>query len=262
LLAGCGRFGFGEASADAPGGDAAPASGPWNAPTLIDLGLPSLDDPSMTADGLELFCNQGPLVFVSTRAAPTDPWPAPTQVTSLPSPFFSPHISDDGLTLWGANGVVDIVVTTRSDRTDSFGPTTTVTEVSSPATDDGPAVTSDGLVMVFDSNPTGSTHLYLSSRAAVTLPWSTPALIAELAVTTGARPDLSVDKLTIYFEAMNDLYFAQRATIQDPFGAPQLIPELSPSTTAEFDPWISIDQHHMLFASSRTGDVQLYEAAR
>lgn len=122
-LAGCGRLGFAPVSTSLDGGsdDSAdatdgapdafmPPSGPFGTPTMITgLGaVGSNDDPSMTADLLELFLESdrsggvgaGDL-YVATRLVITDPFSPPVNLAVLNTAGddVTPSISGDGLTL-------------------------------------------------------------------------------------------------------------------------------------------------------------------
>lgn len=57
---------------------------PWGTPTSLMLPA-NADDPSMTADALELYFNLGGDICVSTRETATDPWGAEVKVEELSS---------------------------------------------------------------------------------------------------------------------------------------------------------------------------------
>jgi hypothetical protein len=279
LVAACGRVGF-VASHDAALGDAAfgdvavgdveaDASSVWGAPQMVDLGITSLDDPSMTSDGLEIYVNCGTNVCGSERVMPGDVWTTAVMLTSLPAGAYSPHLSADGLTLW----VVQIVppsaiyVTTRGAHTDSWGALQSIPEITSGAGDDGPAVTNDGLVMVFDSLRNGSQAIFITSRPTTAVAWATPTAIAEInAVGSVARPHLTDDRLSIYFQGPGlvsggDIWYAHRATATDPFDPPQRVTEVNTSSD-EQDPWVSADQRTLLVSSNRDGLYKIWQALR
>lgn len=279
--AGCGRIGFGLGSdqgADAPllddGGRAVDVNLalPWRAPVRIDLGLAAVDDPSMTADGLEMYVNTPSAeVFVSRRATTADPWPPATRVTSLAGSVYSPHLSADGLTLWAAVAPPSrIVVTTRSTRTDSWAPLQDVVEVADPAGDDAPFVGPDGLVMVFDSRRNGGADptLFVSERASLPAAWGAPSLLSPrvaAVATFGGRPAISADRLTVYFQGDgvpgNDIWQMQRNSVAEAFADP--VPAAAFNSTGnEEDPWVSADHRTALFISNRSGQFQLWQATR
>ncbi len=264
---GCGRVAF-DVTVDGPARDASPDAfvlGAWSNPTPVAITGNPFDDPSMTLDGLELYMNQGPIVLASTRATTADPWSPPLAVAGLPATFYSPHISGDGLTLWGViqNGTFDIAVATRTTRQAPWTMTTTVLEVSSTTSDDdGPAVTSDRLTMVVESQRNGPRDVFLASRTSTLQPWSTPTpVMAITAAGGGGRPHITDDRLAIYFEAAGDIWITTRASTSDAFGTPHVVSELS-SPQAEQDPWISADQRHAIFGSNRSGQFQLWESFR
>jgi hypothetical protein len=252
-------------SSDTTSSDASLGTGPWSGLTMLDLGM-AFDDPTMTGDGLELYVNTGGSVYVSTRASPTDAWSLATMVTSLPPPIYSPHLSYDGLTLYAAVPTPSRIITTsRTARTDSWGPYQAIPEISDPAGDDAPAVTSDGLTMVFDSMRTGQS-VFLTTRPATSSTWSTPVELPELTAPGFAgRPHLTDDLLSIYFQgpgltAANDIWVAHRASPTAPFDPPQRVAETD-SNGGEEDAWLSADQHVMLFCSGRNG-VAIWQLTR
>jgi hypothetical protein len=264
---GCGRLAF-DPSVDARGVDAVPADvalGAWSDPTVVAITGSPYDDPSMTADGLVLYMNQGAAVLASTRGSTADAWSAPAPVIGLPSTFYSPHISADGLTLWGTiqGATFDVGVATRADRLSPWAMTMTIAEVSSAASDDdGPSVTNDQLTLLLDSRRDGPLQIYESSRTSVIQPWSPAVPVNEInSIGGGGRPHMTDDRLAIYFEANNDIWIATRASANAPFDPPHVVPELS-SAMSEQGPWVSADQRHVMFGSNRGGTFQIWEAFR
>lgn len=272
-VAGCGRFKFDPGAtkiADAADSDAAAPTGPWGTPMAINIGITGIDDPSMTGDGLELTVNSGSSVSVSDRPTPADAWSMATVLASLPAPVYSPHLSRDGLTLWvvtNGTSASQIVVTTRAARTDSFGPYQQIPEITSGLGEDGPAVTNDGLVMVFDSKRSGTSGIYITSRPDLASPWGTPIAISEVnALGSIVRPHLTDDRLSLYFQGPGnanggDIYYASRATATSLFDTPQRLAEVSSDADDE-DPWVSADQHVLLLSSNRDGVQKIWQSTR
>lgn len=173
VFAGCGRVAFDpvtpedaatDARADATISDApvdAAGFGPWSPPAMVTAGgaMALGDDPSVTADGLELYFNDDRVIRVATRATISAPWSAPTAASGLGGMVFSPFVSADGLTMWGLDTALDIVVATRVSRSSVWSQATRIAAVSSGADDDGPSVTADGLTMVLDSTRDGDRDL-------------------------------------------------------------------------------------------------------
>jgi hypothetical protein len=279
VSAACGRVSFdplGDATTGATDGvdaiDAMTGIGPWSTPVALDIGLTTVDDPTMTADGLEMYVNTlGAQVYATTRATTNDPWQPATLVTTLPGAVYSPHLSADGLTLWAViTSPSHIVVTTRTARTVSWAPVQDIPEVSDPAGDDGVAVTNDGLAMVFDSHRKGvpDPAMYLSTRPTTSSTWSTPVPLSELdAAGGGGRPHLTDDRLSIYFEGAglnageDDVWYAHRATPAAAFDPPQRLTEVN-SPMDDEDPWVSADQRVFLVSSVRSGTYLIWQATR
>ncbi|HEY7171200.1 MAG TPA: hypothetical protein VH417_10165 [Vicinamibacterales bacterium] len=88
----------------------------------------------------------------------------------------------------------------------SFGPGTLVAELSTPYFDRKPAVSRDGLTMVFSSNRPGglgNLDLWASTRVTTSEPWSPPVNLGST-VNSGnndAGPALSFNGLTLYFQS-------------------------------------------------------------
>jgi hypothetical protein len=58
-----------------------------------------------------------------------------------------------------------------------------------------------------------------------------------------------------------DFYVASRLDTGDPFGPAQPIAELN-TDSSDSDAWLSDDLRHIVFASDRSGDWEIYEALR
>jgi hypothetical protein len=117
----------------------------------------------------------------------------------------------------------------RADR--SFGPASPVAELNSAGNDIQPNVRKDGLEVVLSSNHTyggaqGGQDIYVSTRASVDDPWSTPTNLGTAANTAASetRPSLSRDAETLYFgrapgpEGMSDIYRATREKLKEQGG--------------------------------------------
>ncbi len=109
----------------------------------------------------------------------------------------------------GGLGGDDIYATTlQPDET--FGPAVLVPELSSPASDSGPALRRDGLEMFLASDRLGSiigpnglpsTDLWISTRPSTSDPWSTPVNLGPVvnSVFIDGGPELSFDGTALYF---------------------------------------------------------------
>jgi Tol biopolymer transport system component len=215
-------------------------------------------------------------IWVSTRASTSDPWGAPTAVTAVNSPSgeTTPEVSFDGLTLYlasnrpGGFGDNDIYVSTRSSRVAGWIAPVHVPELSTDGGDTGAAPNAGGLLMVIAIRPVDHWDLYLSSRPSTADAWSAPATISELN-TAGleATGFLSPGGFHLFYchypagSTDRDLYLASRPSLGDSFGTPAELTELN-SVANDEDPWVSSDLRHIYFASSRGGNLDIYEAWR
>jgi Tol biopolymer transport system component len=253
--------------------------GPWGAPHPMFLtSVADDDDPSLTADMLELYFNRDRDVYVSTRSTTSAPWSPPSLVAELSTPSFetTPEVSGDGLTLYlasdraGGLGGIDIYVATRATRNDPWSVPAPVDALDSMTVDGAAYVTDDRTTAVIGTDRKANTDhdLFVSVRTDADQPWPTPVELA--AVNSPAAdwsPMLSKDKLTLYFVSYRsgggDLYVSHRTEPTAAFPAPAPIAELS-TPAAEADPWISPDGHHLVFTTDRDhlGIESLYEASR
>jgi hypothetical protein len=255
-VVGCGRIAF-DPRGDM-GGPTDGALGAWGPAT--PLAIPNLpataDDPTMTADELELYFNTGtnPMtIVVSTRTDRTAPWT--TAVDIGLGYTFSPHISSDGLSLWASCGG-DVCVATRASRAAAWSALVVIAELTSPGYDDGPSVTGDELTMVFDSERVGGVgdkDIWTTTRPDRASPWGPPVLIGDVVSTVDPelRPHLSDDRRRLYYQAFGpagnfDLWLAERPDPSAPFATRRPLSELSTAGYDE-DPWESTDGHHLLW---------------
>lgn len=284
LLVGCGRLGFddqpgvmpADARHDAP--DASPPTGPFGTPAPVaDINTTSAeDDPSLTADGLELYFNSnrpggtgGNDMWVATRAAIGDPWGTPRAISELNTTGddATPVVSHDGLTLYwaapGAGGAKDLYVATRPDRASSWSGKQRIVELASAADEAGPAITRDALALYFARDPSGTDDIYVATRAAVGDSWGAPAAVVELnaAGVLDSEPSVNdTDTFVIWYSARsgnNDLWSARRASPAQPWGTATPLAELN-TAAAESDPWLSPDERVLYFAR----DNDLFVATR
>jgi hypothetical protein len=258
--------------------------GPFGPPTIIaelaDVAVD--DDPTITADRLELFFNSdrapgpgGGDIFVTTRASVSAPWGTPTVVPELSSTSgeTTPKISSDGLTIYFASDRLgagyDLFVSTRASRTSAWSTPSAVVELNTAFRETGASMSPTELSLVLTSDRDGNTDSYLATRTSPTAAWSTPVAIAE-ANSPGyeADPCLTHQDRVLVFESdrpgsdgLGDLYIATRASSAVPFDPPVPLTELN-SPTYEEDAFISDDLHYVLFSSYRSGNWEIYEASR
>ncbi len=260
------------------GDNAGVPDGPWGEPTLLfPTSVADDDDPSLTADRLELYFNRDQDVYAAIRPTTSAPWSEPVRVAELSTPGFetTPEISEDGLTIYLATAPagdpdLDIYVATRPTRFASWGALVVVDALSSTTVDGAAFISADQRTAVFGTDRTANTDhdLYLSERASPELAWPAPMELAALhSSASDWSPMLSADKLTLYFVSYRsgggDLYVSHRASLDDAFDSPSLIEELT-TPAAEADPWVSPDGHHLVFTTDRdhAGIESLYESSR
>ncbi len=257
--------------------------GPWSPPTEVMLPLVgSLDDPSLTDDGRQLFFGYTPFgsgvdedIWVAERASIATPWGVPTRLSMTTANDTTGRISGDGLTLLFASDRVSsdfrIYRTTRARPDDAFGNVTVVNELTEGGSDTySPATSRDGLGLVICSNRMGGRaldeSLFYAQRTTTAGSWSTPVKLDELASEEPDCDPWTPDPLTIYFVrgplATSDIYVATRSTPSGAYGPPTLVTEVN-SPVRDSDPWVSADGKTMYFASTRNGGAsKIYVSTR
>ena len=165
------------------GGGGMEPLGPWSDPVIVaELADPEDDDdPSMTADGLEVFINShrngngtGADIWVAKRATRNDLWGPPEIVAELSSPNTETNhnVSPDGLTMWLLSDRDDptasllMYVSTRLDRDSPWSTPVVETNLESQNINDVGGVTSDGLLLLGHLNVMDvSSELVMLERA-------------------------------------------------------------------------------------------------
>jgi Tol biopolymer transport system component len=169
-------------------------------------------------------------------------------------------------------GQNDIWVSRKTTASDPWGPSTLVTELSSPQNDEDPEVSVDGLIMYFTSDRGGDgRHLYASRRRTRDTPWESPARVDTLGSSTLDEAP-SVDRGQLYL-----VFASQRGTAS----APHLFAAMRPDASAAWqsaaeitalssnwldsDPALFSDGRALVFASRRLtqgGATDLFQATR
>jgi Tol biopolymer transport system component len=273
--------GTSDAGTDAAGGDArvdAMTSPAWGAPiALTALNSTAADaDPTMTADGLELFFSSsrtgtvgGFDIWVASRIDVNDPFTVVTRVAAVCSvvPDDSPAISADGLTLHftsprGTSGTHDVYIATRPTRTAAFTTPVIVAALSTDTDDElNVGLSEDQLVVIVDRlGPAGDRDLFQRTRSGPSQPWG-----AELRLTTANSPDtdaspgLDGSGEVLYFHSNRNgsngfvLYRTERTQLGDTFSTPVPILELDVDGASDGNPFITPDEQTMVFDSNRPG---------
>jgi hypothetical protein len=245
----------------------------------------SLDSgPSLSSDGLTLYFassvrtgGQGLFdIWTATRSTRFGLFgPAVNLGATVNSSLHEvgPSISLDGLSLFfhsGPAGFLDLYVATRATTNDGFGtPVNLGAGVNSSFNEANPDMSADGLTLVFQSDRPGGfsdQDLYIATRPNTSLPF---AAAANLGPTINGfagqgSASLSADSLSLFFaggDGLADLFVSTRASLIGSWGAPvNLGPNVNGVFSDDFGD-IAWDGLSIVFASERTGQRHLYEAA-
>ncbi len=226
------------------------------------------DDPSLTADQLEIFFERSADIFSARRKAATAPWDPPAVVTELSSQENDscPSISSDGLTIYFSSsrggsetkGKLDIWFAKRPTRLDPWGIPQPATQLNSSEDDKGPTMTLDEQVIVLSSTRSGGSgalDVFIAQQPASLPGWPTPT---PLGINTAANDEAPWidDGATLLVFASNrnggkgcsDLWFSRRKSKNDSFATPSLIGVVNTSAN-ETDPWLSSDLRTLYFSN-------------
>src|SRR5262249_5860476 len=117
---------------------------------------------------------------------------------------YDAQLSADGLELFFVRGTATTWDLWHAKRADSSLPFTAglvLTELATSNLEEtDPALTEDGLTLVFKSNRITGQHAWQATRANKTTPFSTPALVAGLEDIPVFGLDVSPDGTTIYYD--------------------------------------------------------------
>jgi Tol biopolymer transport system component len=145
-----------------------------------------------------------------------------------------------------------------------FGGEQNLAEVNSADYDLSPAISADGLTLIFTSDRAdgaGGYDLWLASRTSPSGSFGAPENMAELnSPDSDSAPELSADGLTLFFASDRgggqgdfDLWFATRPDSTSAFGAPENLVEVNTEHT-ERAPSISSDGETLYFSSDRPSE--------
>jgi Tol biopolymer transport system component len=168
-----------------------------NAGPMVNNGRTWDSEPSLTADGLQLFfcsdrdtANKDVNLWSCSRSSLSEPWAPAVRLNSEVNSRASdlcPAISGDGKTLYftssrqGGSGGRDIWSASRPSVSDEFTNVTNLgPDVNSPQDEHGVFLSNDGLVLMFASRRSGGRgdyDLYFSSRSTVDSPFGKPTAI-------------------------------------------------------------------------------------
>jgi WD40 repeat protein/tRNA A-37 threonylcarbamoyl transferase component Bud32 len=179
----------------------------------------------------------------------------------------NPALSADGLTLLfgstrpGGHGFEDLWMSTRTAISEPFGKPVNLGEtVNSSFLEGGPALSADGLTLMFHSDrPSGQGNrdLWMCTRASLADPFGEPVNLGPKVNSKGKemQPGLSADNLTLLF-ALNvqdhwDLWTCTRESLTDSFGEPSKLDPTVNSGVQNMGPALSEDGLTLLFSSFR-----------
>jgi hypothetical protein len=202
----------------------APFGNPVNAGAGVNFGGTSAH-PAVSQDGLTLIYNSGNApaerLYQATRPSRSGPFGTAVSLGDLVGnqALESPSLSSDGLTLFftvwdAAHATNDIYQATRNDVGDPWGNVVMLaSDINVPGYNDAqPSISSDGLMLFFNSNRPGGFggfDLYVASRPSLEAPWE-PAVNLGSQVNTAdddKGPGISADGSLLYFaKGEMDLY--------------------------------------------------------
>lgn len=272
----------GVGGAGASGGGGSAPLGPFGPPEPItDLNsTANEDDPTMTGDQLEVYFDSNRAgssgasdIWFSKRMAVGDDWPLPKVAVELSSGAVdtSPEISPDGLTMFlssnrdGSDN--DVYVSTRQNRDETWTTPMPVDSLNSDSGEYGVGFMPDLLHLVLASTRDGTFDLFGARRMTVNAAWGTPGPLME--INSGdleSDPWIDASGTVLYFTGGPrtgniDIFTAERASPTGTFATPTVVAEIS-GESADQDPWLSPDMRTVLFASNRSGSLDLYMAER
>jgi Tol biopolymer transport system component len=138
--------------------------------------------------------------------------------------------------------------------------------INSSALDWSPAISADGLSLVFCSNRPdgiGKTDLWMTRRSTTDDPWSEPVNLGPPVNSPDveATPSISADGLLLFFQSNRpggygggaDIWVTRRKTTDDPWSEPVNLGPVVSTWGFDGNPSISADGSTLYFASNRPG---------
>lgn len=216
-------------------------------------------------------------LYIAKRTTITSDFGTPTALPGVAAgtDVRFPSLRGDGLSLYakvvggGGQGLGDVFVSTRTSLFAAFGTLAPVPLINSPSDDGNPFIREDGAALYFGSTRTGATDIYRAAVGPLGI-MSSPQAVAEInSVKNDTSPAVTPDDLTIYFAsardtngAARDIYVARRTSTTMPFGTPTVVAELASPTSDDLPTWISRDGCRLYFTSDRSGNNDVWLAAR
>jgi hypothetical protein len=248
----------------------------------------SSDDagPALARDGLMLlFHSDRPGgrgqtdLWMCKRASLSEPFGQPVNLGPTVNSNFhdmDAALSTDGLTLLfesdrpGGHGQRDLWMCKRASSSEPFGqPVNLGPTVNSNFHDGQPALSQDGLMLLFSSHRTGGhgkSDLWMCTRASLNQSFGKPVNLGS--TVNSSNPDygpaLSADGLTLLFHSYPrvrrigkraaDLWMCTRPSLSEQFGRPvNLGPTINNGNFGDWQPALSADGHTLIFCSDRPG---------
>lgn len=271
-------------SSDSTGEPTDEPLGPFDAPVAVaelNDAVAAEDDPTLTADMLEIYFGSTRSgledVWMSTRASLADPWDSPVLVGTISSGATDTlvEVSGDGLFILVASdrmlfGDHDVYYAQRGARDQPWPTPQPLPGAANPGPSDFGVTPSPDLMSAYLCRiPSGQSDIYEGPADFVAWVISEPTLVAEL---SSPGEDCSVSSSQsgreIFLETTRpattfgwNLFVATREDPAYPWQAPVEVAELN-SNADDQDPWLSPDRRTLYFASSRSGNSELYVATR
>jgi len=246
-----------------------------------------------TSDGLEMYIDRGYTggngdLWVLKRASVNDDWGTPVNlgpaVNSSQEDAIA-SISADGLTLYfqsnrpGGFGSYDIYVTTRTSRSDPWGPAVNMgPTINSSTTDADVWISTNGLELYFLSYRSGGyglSDIWVARRATENDPWGVPVNLGPPVNSgyTEQSQSLSPDGLLLLFSDLNsttsprpggygacDMWMTRRASLSDLWQTPANLGPKVNGPAIECLPRISPDGRTLYFCGTRSGAWDVWQA--
>jgi len=247
----------------------------WSEPKLLSVNDPEAgeQDPAMSFDGTELYFTSTRSggagrqdIWKATRASLMEEWGQPTLATALSTELheFTPELSSDALHIWicrTQDGSISLFESSRPDRQTAWSVPSLVSGLGGNPIGLSPAVSSDGLTLLFSrSNSDLNFDILRATRASLGENFGEPAPVAEInTIEDDWDPSLSSDG-TIYYSRSGDI-FSRPRNLDGTYGQETPVWDVN-TPEFEFDPWISADGKILLFASRRSGNEEIYEVHR
>lgn len=193
---------------------------------------------------------------------------APQIALATPAVEYDPFVSADELSLFYAAGG-EIWESTRSSRSEPFGPPQRRMDLTSGAGESKLSMTADGMTAYFNSARGGTSDVWRATRSSPTGMFTEFDQMFLASVNNSADqwdPHISHDELRLYLAPDDSIdqviVVARRSNANAAFATPAEVSELS-SDAADNDPTLSADERVIVFNSNRVGaEWDLYYAVR